>query len=276
MGTKDRRQREFAEREQRFLDAAQALIQRDGLLSLQMSKVAEACDYAIGTLYQHFASKEDLLVALATRNCLSRAHLFERAAAWPGPTRERMVAIALADVIVLGEQPEHFRLAQFVRTEVVWGAASPQARQRSLEAVEPLGRAVDRIVEDAVRCGDLPAAVAPSPETLTIGPWSLCLGMHTLMHAEGVLPSAQFSDPLPAAVPARALPAERLRLAAAVRSRRRHRARRAARAPDARNLRLRLASRSGTGFDIWQGTLPWLVPPRPASPPRASACSGCC
>ena len=195
MGTKDRRQREFAEREQRFLDAAQALIQRDGLLSLQMSKVAEACDYAIGTLYQHFASKEDLLVALATRNCLSRAHLFERAAAWPGPTRERMVAIALADGIVLGEQPEHFRLAQFVWTEVVWGAASPQARQRSLEAVEPLGRAVDRIVEDAVRCGDLPAAVAPSPETLTIGPWSLCLGMHTLMHAEGVLPSAQFSDP---------------------------------------------------------------------------------
>ena len=43
MGTKDRRQRELAAREQRFLDCAQALIQRDGLLNLQMSRIAEDC-----------------------------------------------------------------------------------------------------------------------------------------------------------------------------------------------------------------------------------------
>ena len=57
MSTKDRRLRERAEREQRFLDKAQELIQRDGLMSLQMGRIAEECDYAIGTLYQHFASK---------------------------------------------------------------------------------------------------------------------------------------------------------------------------------------------------------------------------
>ncbi|HZH43756.1 MAG TPA: TetR/AcrR family transcriptional regulator [Lysobacter sp.] len=195
MGTKDRRQREFAERERRFLDAAQALIQRDGLLSLQMSRIAEACDYAIGTLYQHFASKEDLLVALATRNCLDRADLFWKAAQWTGPTRERMLAVAIADLMILREQPEHFRLAQFVWTEVVWGAASAEARTRSLEATEPLMRAVHSIVADAVACGDLPADTPFAPDALTIGPWSLCLGMHTLLHAEGVLPAAQFSEP---------------------------------------------------------------------------------
>jgi AcrR family transcriptional regulator len=120
MSTKDRRQRERAEREQRFLDKAQELIQRDGLLPLQMSRIAEECDYAIGTLYQHFESKEDLLVTLATRNCLSRVDLFERAARWSGPTRERMLAIALADLMVIRAQPEHFRLAQFVWTDVIW------------------------------------------------------------------------------------------------------------------------------------------------------------
>ena len=93
------------------LDTAQALIQRDGLLSLQMSRLAEACEYATGTLYRHFASKEDLLVALATRNSLQRIGLFERAARWSGPTRDRILALALADLIVLREQPEHFRLA---------------------------------------------------------------------------------------------------------------------------------------------------------------------
>ncbi len=65
MGTRERRQREIAEREQRFLDCARALMLQDGLLGLQMARVAEACDYATGTLYQHFESKEDLLVALA-------------------------------------------------------------------------------------------------------------------------------------------------------------------------------------------------------------------
>lgn len=187
MSTKDRRLRERAEREQRFLDKAQELIQRDGLLSLQMSRIAEECDYATGTLYQHFASKEDLLVALATRNALSRVDLFERAARWHGPTRERMLSIALADLMVIREQPEHFRLAQFVLTDVIWGAASPTSRQRSLEASAPLGALTDSIVVDAIAAGDLPAGLGLSPQAVTIGPWTLSLGLHTLTQAEGLL-----------------------------------------------------------------------------------------
>ena len=35
MGTRERRQRELADRERLFLDKAQELIQRDGLLNLQ-------------------------------------------------------------------------------------------------------------------------------------------------------------------------------------------------------------------------------------------------
>lgn len=195
MSTKDRRLRERGEREQRFLDKAQELIQRDGLLSLQMARIAEECDYAIGTLYQHFASKEDLLVTLATRNCLSRVHLFERAAHWRGPSRERMLAIALADLMVIRAQPEHFRLAQFVWTDVVWGAASALTRQRSLEASAPLGALIDGIVEDAIAAGDLRADIGLSPHAVTIGPWTLSMGMHTLTHAEGLLEAYALGDP---------------------------------------------------------------------------------
>ncbi len=195
MTTKDRRLRERAEREQRFLDKAQELIQHDGLLSLQMSRIAEECDYATGTLYQHFASKEDLLVALATRNCLSRVHLFGRASRWHGPSRERMVAIALADMMVIREQPEHFRLAQFVMTDIVWGAASAVSRQRSLEASAPLGTLTDSIVIDAIAAGDLPADLGLPPQALAVGPWILSLGLHTLTQAEGLLEKRVLGDP---------------------------------------------------------------------------------
>lgn len=195
MATLDRRQREFARREDLFLDTAQALIQRDGLLNLQMSKIAEEGEYAIGTLYKHFASKEDLLVALSTRNCLDRVELFERAARWDGPTRDRIVALALADLIVLRAQPEHFRLAQFVWTDVVWGAASESSRRRALEACEPLATLVDGIAAQARRDGDLPAGFALPDEGLTIGPWILCLGMHTLAQQQGLLDPALVGDP---------------------------------------------------------------------------------
>lgn len=195
MSTKERRQRDLADREQRFLDKAQELIQRDGLLSLQMSRIAEESDYATGTLYQHFASKEDLLVTLATRNCMSRVELFERAARWSGPTRERMLAIALADLMVMREQPEHFRLAQFVWSDVIWGAASEASRQRALQASAPLAELVDGIATEAQRVGDLPADIGLPPQVLTIGPWTLCLGMHTLVQHDGLLDHHEIGDP---------------------------------------------------------------------------------
>lgn len=195
MGTQDRRRRERAAREHAFLDKAQELIQRDGLLSLQMARIAEECDYAIGTLYQHFASKEDLLVALSTRNCLARVDLFERAAKWHGPTRERMVATVLADLMVIRDHPEYFRLAQFVWSDVVWGAASEESRLRSLEASAPLGALIDGIVEEALANGDLSTRIAMPAAAVTIGPWALCLGMHTLAHADGLLPTNGIRDP---------------------------------------------------------------------------------
>lgn len=195
MTSQTRKQRELARREQLFLDKAQELIQRDGLLALQVSKVAEECEYAIGTLYKHFASKEDLLVTLSTRNCMSRVELFERAARWQGPSRDRLVAVALADLMVLREQPEHFRLAQFVWTDVVWGAASPECRARALAACEPLGSLIDGIAAEARRSGDLPAAFALPDQALTIGPWILCLGMHTLAQQAGLIEYETVGDP---------------------------------------------------------------------------------
>lgn len=195
MGTRERRQRELAAREQRFLDCAQDLIQRDGLLNLQMSRIAEECDYAVGTLYQHFASKEDLLVALSTRHCMSRVELFERAARWQGPTRERLLAIAIADLMMIREQPEFFRLSQYVFTDVIWHAASEPVRTRSLEAGAPIGELIHGIVEEALRSGDLPGDTGLSPQNLTIGPWTLCMGMHTLVHAEGVLERHDAGEP---------------------------------------------------------------------------------
>ena len=75
-------------------------------------------------------------------------------------------------------------------------AAGPsKTRQRSLETSAPIGVLIEGIANDAVRLGDLPANTGLTPQTLTIGPWTLCMGMHTLVHAEGVLERHDAGEP---------------------------------------------------------------------------------
>lgn len=97
MGTRERKQREVAEREQLFLDTARDLVREDGLLNLVMARIARECDYAVGTLYQHFASKEDLLIALSAVNERHRHELFQRVLEWQAPTtRDRSCQLRVA------------------------------------------------------------------------------------------------------------------------------------------------------------------------------------
>ena len=186
MGTRERKQREFAEREHRFLDAARDQICQDGLLALQMAKVARSCDYATGTLYQHFASKEDLLVAICAEMAQTRVEFFQRVAKWQAPSRDKMFALAVADMLFAHRYPEHFRLSQFVFTEVIWEAASPQRRRNTLDVCKPMGLIVHDIVAEAVANGDVEDH-GRTPLELSIGQWTMTLGMHNLVHAEGVL-----------------------------------------------------------------------------------------
>jgi AcrR family transcriptional regulator len=194
VGTKERRQRQIADREQLFLDAARELIREDGLLKLQMSPLAERCEYAVGTIYQHFASKEDLLVALTTQNVREHAELFQRVAQWRARPRERMFAIGVADMIFVQRNPDHFRLAQYALCEVVWQAASPARREALLAANKPIAACVAGIVEEAVAAGDLDRH-GQSPQELTTGLWSLSFGFHNLAHAEGLLEDFSVREP---------------------------------------------------------------------------------
>lgn len=186
MGTRERKARDLQAREELFLDTARRLMLEEGLLSLQMAKVAEACDYATGTLYQHFSCKEDLLLALSTRMSGDRVELFRRAADFDGTPRDRMFALSVADVLFARQCPEHFRLAQYVFTEAVWSTTSEQRRHAALERSQPMCDLVRAIIRQAVAAGDLPDRGLRNLD-LGVGPWTLCLGMHTLVHADGLL-----------------------------------------------------------------------------------------
>ncbi|MDZ4081244.1 MULTISPECIES: TetR/AcrR family transcriptional regulator [Hydrocarboniphaga] len=186
MGTRERRQRDFEQREQLFIDAARELIREDGLLNLQMARVAERCEYAVGTLYQHFESKEDLVLELANIEISSHADMVRRAVAWNGNSRERIFAMTVADMIFMASKPEHFGLIQYALCEVVWRAASAARRQRMLEAQTPLVELTVRVVAGAAAGGELNLR-GQTPAEVAAAIWAQTIGMHNMAHADGAM-----------------------------------------------------------------------------------------
>ncbi|HUA35455.1 MAG TPA: helix-turn-helix domain-containing protein, partial [Candidatus Binataceae bacterium] len=60
-----RREQQKLQREQRILAAARRLFDRKGYASTSMEEVAERAGLAVGTLYNYFASKDELLFAIS-------------------------------------------------------------------------------------------------------------------------------------------------------------------------------------------------------------------
>jgi len=194
MGTRERRQREFQAREQLFLDTSRRLIRDEGLLTLQMARLARECDYATGTLYQHFASKEDLLVALATKRLQEHCALFCKAATWNAGTRDRMFALTVIDEYFSRHFPNYSKLMQYVFTEVVWETASPERREALTSEMAPVVSAITGVVEEAVEKGEVDAGVLSAQEMM-LGPWAVCHGMQSLLQTRGMLDQLAISAP---------------------------------------------------------------------------------
>src|SRR5699024_7085653 len=163
MGTKRRRLRELAAREQLFINTALAHIQTEGLLALKMAKVARDCDYATGTLYQHFASKEDLLLAIFASENEKNLEIMRRATDWEAPSRKKMLALIVGDVLFSANHPDHQSLGRYIFTDAVWEAASLERRKQVLDAYMPHNEAATSITKAAINAGDLdPHSLIPA------------------------------------------------------------------------------------------------------------------
>lgn len=194
LGTRERKQREFEEREALFLVAAEGIIAAEGFLNLQMARLAEACDYATGTLYQHFSSKEDLLLALAVRQSEAHVEVFRTVGRWQaGTPRERMFAIIVGDLDFARRHPDHMKLVHYVHTEAVWESTSAARREQALCCSGPIGDVVTGIVRAALERGDLREA-GLTPMELSIGPWSVCEGMTALNQVKGLFDVLNVTD----------------------------------------------------------------------------------
>lgn len=104
-----------------ILDAAFQLLEADGVEKLTTNHIAERAGVSIGTLYQYFAGKQDILAALANR----------RAAA---------VRDAIAQTVI--ERTDPGALRSIVRALMSGFEGSPATRQVLLDALYGSGEGV--------------------------------------------------------------------------------------------------------------------------------------
>ncbi len=152
-----------------------------GYSGLNMDEIADRIGYSKGTVYGHFRNKEDILTEMAGRAVNKRAEMFARAAEFPGRSRERITALALAAELFVKLFPHFFGVEVIMRTETLREKAAPE-RQDTLRACEArCMNTVAGIVRDGISKGELTLPEDLAPEELTFGLWSLTYGGYSLV-----------------------------------------------------------------------------------------------
>lgn len=154
--TQQRRERERAAREELILEHATRLLLKEGFQNFNLDQLAKSVEYAKGTIYLHFETKEDLALAIATRALRHRADLFERAAQFKGRSRERIRAIGFACCQFAVDHPDYFSLAMMLRSHSFWENASKERRRLHGVQAGRTFHSMNGIVQEAIACGDLP------------------------------------------------------------------------------------------------------------------------
>jgi AcrR family transcriptional regulator len=171
-----RKQRELLEREELILNTAQTMLHQHGYNHLTMDRIAETVEYSKGTIYNHFASKEDLVCSLSCRCITNLIDIFEQAYQYPGSTRDRFSAIGIGYSLYHQLHPMDAENIQTVRNNAIREKVSLD-KLAEIESLEQKITSISQaIVQQAIDCGDLDKKYQPQVSTIVFGFWSMHYG----------------------------------------------------------------------------------------------------
>lgn len=174
MGTAERRQRERESRRSLIVDAAEEVFLTKGVDAATMDEVARAAELSKGSLYLHFAGKDELYLAIAIRT-LSKVSERAAAAAAEGQTGfERLERMMRAQAEYAVNNPRRFLVSTSWLTTSYVVKSDGESFEEYRKLVGGLfGLGVAAIIEGQ-RDGSVRAHFDPS--VLTVQLWGGLLG----------------------------------------------------------------------------------------------------
>jgi AcrR family transcriptional regulator len=172
MGIRERKQREFQRREREILDAALALFATADWRSVTVEQIAERAEIGKGTVYKHFASKEEIYARLALdfhRHSLDE--LRRLGSDQPVVQRlRRMIEVFWAEHT---RSEAHHRLVQFCEAEDFRKGLTPGTQAELLAMDAALQAEINSVLERGIADGVLPRKPLPA---LLLGPMAALKG----------------------------------------------------------------------------------------------------
>ncbi|NIA12715.1 MAG: TetR family transcriptional regulator [Nitrospiraceae bacterium] len=194
----DGKQRELQQRDEMHLEIARDIFLREGYHSLSISRLAKATGFSRPTLYERFSSKEELIVELGLRCQRELLSFLQKASAFSGRPRERMVAVAAVIRHYLDRYLDDQRISNFSGTDVVLEKVSRDLQRQHAELDKQMFCLLQDIIEDAVRQGDLTFPTGTTAQTLTLTLWILTDGLAAALCGSVPFDHLEIADPVAA------------------------------------------------------------------------------
>lgn len=182
-----------AQRADQILHAAREVYLLDGWDYFSFERIAEFVECSRPLIYRHFSSREELMLALAIQSKQRRVRLLERALAFQGRTREKMIAVGEIEGLLM---PRDLPIEMFVASTCL-RAKTSRARQEELKVMDT--RAVHmsaNVIREAVAEGDVILPDDVNPEEMLFSFWAIFWGGANMMRSDTPLRQIGIQRPM--------------------------------------------------------------------------------
>ena len=185
-------QQKIKQREEHIVQAALKQIDKAGYGSLTLEQLARDVKCSKGTVYNHFANKEDLLVELGARCCHEQLKFYNKLNDYEGNSREKIMAIFLAYQIYSFLNPALFIcILNLQNTSVMERASEDRLNRYRIKEMGVVSRLVTTI-QGGVDDGDIEVENQSDVLRLAFTGWALAFGnISLMMSAQGAFLTQQ-------------------------------------------------------------------------------------
>ncbi len=174
------KQKAISDRETELVLLAKSLIEEQGVTNLTMDKITAASSYSKGTIYNHFCSKEDLILALCLYMIKQERTMFSRAVAFNGTYREKMLAMHACYQIYVRMEPVASMMIMITKSPWITEKASEERVKKRGELEKEIFDMVYALIQQAVEEGDLQYTGGMGADAIVFANWSLLFGANAL------------------------------------------------------------------------------------------------
>lgn len=178
---KNTQKKNIADREQELLLISEKIMAEHGFSKLTMDKLVAACEYSKGTVYNHFNSKEDLLLALCVKGIKLCFQITKRALTFNGNSREKCLAMHFSHRIHALTYPTLFFCILIGKTPVIQEKASSERLKMMYMLESEITKLCEQLFVDALQEKFLTLDCGVSAKHLSIAISAMSFGSNALM-----------------------------------------------------------------------------------------------